>query len=167
MFEWDRAKARANLEKHDVSFADTFGVFEDPNALTIEQAAHDEDRYVTIGLDAFGRLLVVVYTCPVTTSASSRRATQRGRRFASMKAEYDFRRGRRGAVLPASGNKVRITIRLDQDVIDWFKSRVESEGGGSYQAMINDALRKHIESREQSLEKLLRKVVREEIRRVS
>lgn len=62
MFEWDRAKARANLEKHGVSFADTFGVFEDPDALTIEQPAHDEDRYITIGLDAFGRLLVVVYT---------------------------------------------------------------------------------------------------------
>lgn len=84
-----------------------------------------------------------------------------------MKAEYDFRKGRRGAVLPASGNKVRITIRLDREIIDWFKSRVESEGGGNYQTMMNDALRMHIESREESLEKLLRKVVREEIRRVS
>ena len=84
-----------------------------------------------------------------------------------MKAEYDFRKGRRGAVLPSSGNKVRITIRLDREIVEWFKSRVESEGGGNYQTMMNDALRMHIESREERLEKLLRKVVREEIRRVS
>jgi len=42
-----------------------------------------------------------------------------------MKAKYDFSKGRRGAVLPSSGNKVRITIRLDRDVIDWFRSKVE------------------------------------------
>ncbi len=80
-----------------------------------------------------------------------------------MKAKYDFSKGKRGAVLPPSGNKVRITIRLDRDIIDWFRSKVEEQGGGSYQAMLNDALRKYIENKEQSLEETLRRVVREEL----
>ena len=80
-----------------------------------------------------------------------------------MKAKYDFSKGKRGAVLPASGNKVRITIRLDRDIIDWFRSKVEEQGGGSYQAMLNDALRKHMERQEQPLEDVLRRVVREEL----
>ena len=84
-----------------------------------------------------------------------------------MKANYDFSKGKRGAVLPAAGKKVRITIRLDQAVVDWFKAQAEQAGGGNYQSMLNDALRAHIEAKEGSLEKLLRKVVREEIRKVS
>ncbi|MBN1613270.1 MAG: BrnT family toxin [Deltaproteobacteria bacterium] len=62
MFEWDESKAKANKSKHGISFADTFAVFEDPNAMTVEDFRHDEQRYVTIGMDAFGRILVVVYT---------------------------------------------------------------------------------------------------------
>lgn len=81
-----------------------------------------------------------------------------------MKAKYDFSKGKRGAVLPASGKKVRITIRLDRDIVDWFRSKVEEQGGGNYQTMLNDALRTHIERREQPLEEVLRRVVREELR---
>lgn len=62
MFEWNPSKAKDNESKHGVSFADTFAVFEDPNALTIEYFRRSEQRYVTIGMDAFGRVLVVVYT---------------------------------------------------------------------------------------------------------
>ena len=80
-----------------------------------------------------------------------------------MKAKYDFSKGKRGAVLPSSGKKVRITIRLDRDIIDWFRSKVEEQGGGSYQTMLNDALRKHMESQDQPLEEILRGVVREEL----
>ena len=80
-----------------------------------------------------------------------------------MKAKYDFSKGKRGAVLPQAGNKVRITIRLDRDIIDWFRSKVEEQGGGNYQSMLNDALRKHIEHQEQPLEEVLRRVVREEL----
>jgi len=61
MLEWDRSKAKQNEKKHGVVFADTFGVFEDPNALTLDQQVGDEERFVTIGLDGFGRLLVVAY----------------------------------------------------------------------------------------------------------
>jgi len=78
-------------------------------------------------------------------------------------AKYDFSKGKRGAVLPSSGKKVRITIRLDRDIIDWFRSKVEERGGGSYQTMLNDALRKHMERQDQPLEEVLRRVVREEL----
>ncbi len=80
-----------------------------------------------------------------------------------MKAKYDFSKGKRGAVLPSSGKKVRITIRLDRDNIDWFRSKVEEQGGGGYQTMLNDALRKHMERQDQPLEEILRRVVREEL----
>jgi uncharacterized DUF497 family protein len=62
MFEWDRDKAEKNKRKHGVFFADTFAVFEDPQALTLDQMVDDEERHVTIGMDAFSRVLVVVYT---------------------------------------------------------------------------------------------------------
>ncbi len=84
-----------------------------------------------------------------------------------MKANYDFSKSRRGAVVPASGKKVRITIRLDRDIVEWFKSKVEDHGGGNYQTMLNDALRTHIEHHDQPLEEMLRRVVREEITRAS
>ncbi|MFZ0611603.1 MAG: BrnT family toxin [Desulfobacterales bacterium] len=62
MFEWDKSKAKKNQLKHDISFADTFAVFEDANAVTVEDFGSDEQRYATIGMDAFGRVLVVTYT---------------------------------------------------------------------------------------------------------
>jgi uncharacterized protein (DUF4415 family) len=81
-----------------------------------------------------------------------------------MKAKYDFSKGKRGVVIPSSGNKVRITIRLDRDIIDWFRSRVEEKGGGNYQTMLNNALRSYIDHQDQPLEDVLRRVVREELR---
>ena len=83
-----------------------------------------------------------------------------------MKAKYDFSKGRRGAVMQSSGNKVRITIRLDRDIVDWFRSKVEEQGGGNYQTMLNDALRNHMEHQEQPLEDIIRRVVREELHAV-
>jgi uncharacterized protein len=62
MFEWDPDKERRNHRKHGVGFADTFAVFEDPAALTREDEEHGEERYVTLGMDCLGRLVVVVYT---------------------------------------------------------------------------------------------------------
>ena len=82
-----------------------------------------------------------------------------------MKDEYDFSQGKRGAIDPTPVGKTRITIRLDDDIIDWFREQVEHAGGGNYQTAINQALREHIER--QSLEDLLRRVVREELRNVA
>ncbi len=84
-----------------------------------------------------------------------------------MKAKYDFSNARRGAVIQKGGKKVRITIRLDRDILEWFKSEVEKQGGGNYQTMLNDALRSYIEHEEQPLEDILRRVVREEMTQVS
>jgi uncharacterized DUF497 family protein len=61
-FEWDQAKAKANQKKHGVRFADAVSVFGDERALTVDDPHPDEERYVTIGMDAFTRLLIVVFT---------------------------------------------------------------------------------------------------------
>jgi len=81
-----------------------------------------------------------------------------------MKKEYDFSRGRRGAVVRVAPGKTRITIRIDADVLEWFRRQVHRAGGGSYQTLINDALRKFSESAEHSVEDTLRRVLREELR---
>ncbi len=76
-----------------------------------------------------------------------------------MKDQYDFSSGKRGAVIKT--NKEKITIRLDPDVIQWFRDQVK--GGGNYQSLINEALKAHIKQEGQSLEAVLRRVIREEM----
>ena len=61
-YQWNRDKAAANLRKHGIDFADAVSVFSDDLAITIPDQRFDEERFVTIGIDAFGRILVVVYT---------------------------------------------------------------------------------------------------------
>jgi uncharacterized protein (DUF4415 family) len=82
-----------------------------------------------------------------------------------MKKEYDFSRGRRGAIDPTPAGKTRITIRLDNDVLEWFRARVNAAGGGNYQTLINSALREHMNRTAEPLEETLRRVVREELDR--
>lgn len=77
----------------------------------------------------------------------------------------DFSKAKRGSVVKRDPNKVRITIRLDPDIIDHFKKIVHKSGGGNYQALINDALRDHIQAHDKGLEKTLRKVIREELKK--
>ena len=80
-----------------------------------------------------------------------------------MKNEYDFSKGNRGALDPIPAGKTRITIRIDEDILDWFRNEVDSIGGGNYQTLINQALREYILHRQEPLEKILRRVVREEL----
>lgn len=82
-----------------------------------------------------------------------------------MTKEYDFRRGRRGPVLKGPPGKTRITIRLDDDILDWFREQAHAAGGGNYQTLINMALREYIDSTAVSLEGTVRRVVREELKR--
>jgi len=82
-----------------------------------------------------------------------------------MRKEYDFSKGKRGAVIAPDPGKVRITIRLDADVLDWFREQVHTAGGGNYQTLINKALREYVGSKSDSLEKTLRRVIREELRK--
>jgi len=82
-----------------------------------------------------------------------------------MRDEYDFSKGRRGPVIPPDPNKIRITIRLDADIIDYFKGQVQKAGGGNYQTMINNTLREYLnKSLEPLNENTLRRVIREELR---
>ena len=81
-----------------------------------------------------------------------------------MKDEYDFSKGKRGVVIPPDPTKVRITIRLDADIVSYFKEKVHRAGGGNYQTMINDALREYLGKRQLSLnENTLRRVIRGEL----
>ena len=80
-----------------------------------------------------------------------------------MKKEYNFKKGKRGAVVPVPKGKTRITIHIDDDILDWFRGEVEAAGGGNYQTLINQALREYLNQQQQPLEELLRRVVREEL----
>jgi uncharacterized protein (DUF4415 family) len=81
-----------------------------------------------------------------------------------MRKQYDFSRGKRGAVLVGPKGKTRITIRLDDDVLEWFRAQVHAAGGGSYQSLINDALRAFMAKQVEPIEAVVRRVVREELR---
>ena len=61
-FEWDIKKALSNLKKHGIDFADAVQVLEDEKAITITDEYYDGERFVTIGMDVLGRILVIVYT---------------------------------------------------------------------------------------------------------
>jgi uncharacterized protein (DUF4415 family) len=63
----------------------------------------------------------------------------------------DFSNGKRGSIIPPEPNKVRITIRLDADIINHFKAIVNKAGGGNYQTLINEALREHMQAHDKSL----------------
>ena len=79
-----------------------------------------------------------------------------------MRKQYDFSKGKRGAVVPSIG-KTRITIMLDNDVIETFRARAEKKGVG-YQTAINEALRAAIRDEEMPVTlRTLRKVIREEL----
>ncbi len=77
--------------------------------------------------------------------------------------EYDFSKGRRGPVVSPPPGKTRITIRLDQDILEWFKNKVHEAGGGNYQTLINQALREYIQYRGGLLAETLRRVIKEEL----
>lgn len=81
-FQWDPKKAVTNLAKHGVDFSDAVEVLFDPMAITVADTEHEEDRFVTIGMDALSRILVVVYTWRGVRIRiiSARKATRRERK---------------------------------------------------------------------------------------
>jgi len=125
-YEWNPNKAQSNYKKHGIRFADAVGVFQDENAITIQD---EHERCMR----------------------------------SKMKKEYNFSKGKRGAIVSAPKGKTRITIRIDDDILDWFRGEVETAGGGNYQTLINQALREYLNQQQQPLEELLRRVVREEL----
>ena len=82
-----------------------------------------------------------------------------------MRREYDFSKGTRGAVLRVPPKKTRVTIRLDNDILDWLRRQVDEAGGRNYQTLINEALHGFMRQKQELLESTLRRVVRDEIRR--
>jgi hypothetical protein len=82
VYQWNRDKAAANLRKHGIDFADAVSIFSDNLAITIPDERFGEERFVTIGVDALGRVLVVVYTMrdEEIRLISARRATRQERR---------------------------------------------------------------------------------------
>jgi uncharacterized protein (DUF4415 family) len=81
-----------------------------------------------------------------------------------MKKEYDFSKGKRGAIIPQTA-KTRITIYIDDDVLEEFRDRGDAAGRG-YQTMINDALRAHLGKATRPVdEEMLRRVIREELKK--
>ncbi|MGO8932961.1 MAG: BrnA antitoxin family protein [Terracidiphilus sp.] len=85
-----------------------------------------------------------------------------------MKQGYDFSQGKRGRIAPREPEprgKTRITIRLDEDVLDHFLKEADASGGASgYQTLINEALRRHVEGKAPKFEETLRRIVREEMK---
>lgn len=77
--------------------------------------------------------------------------------------EYDFSRGKRGPVVPPEQGKTRITIRIDTDILNWFRAGVHDGGGGNYQTLINAGLRQYIQHHDKTLEDTLRRIVKEEL----
>ena len=82
-----------------------------------------------------------------------------------MKKDYDFSKGKRGAVVSVPAGKTRVTIRLDNDILEWFRDQVDKTGGGNYQSLMNQALRDYVGRSREPLESALRRVIREELRR--
>ena len=80
------------------------------------------------------------------------------------KEEYNFQKARQGPGVQLSPGKTRITIRVDTDILNWFRNQVHKRGGGNYQTLINSALREFANQKDSDLEKTVRKVIREELK---
>jgi uncharacterized protein (DUF4415 family) len=85
--------------------------------------------------------------------------------YMEMQEEYDFSEARRGSTIPPASGKTRITIRLDNDILEWFRAQVHQQGGGNHQPFINRALPAYIERDQVPLEEMLRWGICEELQR--
>ena len=81
-YEWDPAKAKLNIRKYGIAFAGAVSAFSDDSAITVEDNNPDEERFATLGMDVFGRVLVVVYTWREDNIRliSARKATEKERK---------------------------------------------------------------------------------------
>jgi len=167
--EWDPIKAAANIKEHGVSFAEGASVLTDDYALTREDPdSFSEQRFVTLGMSATGAMLVLVYTGSPIPTGSSRAGKPTSRKGPCMKKvaaepyrDIDFSKAKRGAVIKMEPGKTKISIRLDNAVIEHFRALVENAGAGNYQTLINDALLAYIQ--QSNMLEAVRQVVREEL----
>ena len=176
-FEWDDEKAEANLEKHGISFAQAKQVFDDPRAVPFEDLEHSEGetRDVMIGLSSrvfcLSHSPIVMNVYGSFRHAAPVEECKESMKMNSLKSESDqiendeeefqpekMRRLPRGAFLAEPSEtanprktKVRATLYLDSDVLDYFKQRAKQPNTAPYQTQINHALRLVME-REKSTE---------------
>ena len=83
---------------------------------------------------------------------------QRQRGIFIRKEEYSFEKAKQDPVVKPSPGKTRITIRVDTDILNWFRDQVHKRGGGNYQTLINKALREYTNLKDSDLEKTVRKL---------
>ncbi|MBU8913757.1 MAG: BrnA antitoxin family protein [Spirochaetales bacterium] len=83
------------------------------------------------------------------------------------KEEHNFEKAKQGPVVQSAPGKTRITIRVDTDILNWFRNQVHERGGGNYQTLINEALREYTNLKDGDLEETVRKVIREELKVLS
>lgn len=81
-----------------------------------------------------------------------------------MRRGQHFNRGKHRRATRILRGKTRITIRLDADILQWFREQAQRAGGGNYHTLINDALRQHMRRAQEPLEATLRRVLRDELR---
>lgn len=130
--EWDPPRAEANLRAHGVSFVEAVTVLEDDRALTREDADAVEE-----------------WRCCMKKVAAEKYR------------DIDFSRAKRGPVVKPEPGKTKVSIRLDNTILEYFRDLVDKAGGGNYQTLINDALLEHVHRR--STLDAVRQVVREEL----
>ena len=161
--EFDPKKDAANLKKHGVSLSEGDGVLNDPLALTVEdKSAEGEQRFVTVGMNVFGSLMLSFMHLAGTTCESSPCGRPILESEGTMRKVYDFSKAKRGTVIPTTG-KTRITIYLDDAVLKRFKAESKQTGKG-YQTLINEALKSWVGlGAEPVTQDLVRKIVREEL----
>lgn len=158
-FDWDPAKEKANIRKHQVSFRRAATIFRDPNQLSIYDEEHSEaeERWVSIGIDSDGVLRVVVHTFePIGQDSceiriiSARKAThaeveqyeEKDRAMKDMKEQYDFSKGERKFYHP--GAAFSFPVYLEPDIDDYM-SRLAEEKGIELQKLVNEWLRASIQ----------------------
>jgi len=147
-FSWGPEKAKSNQKKHGVSFDEAKTVFYDENARLINDPDHSEyeHRFVLLGLSLKPRLLTVCHCYKFADSAiriiSARKANQNGTqglwRCIIMRKEYDFSKSKKNPY--AKMLKKQITIRIEEETIDYFKE-LAAESGIPYQNLMNMFLR--------------------------
>ena len=150
---YPRATAGMNLVMIEPDLADLF-----PDSQTVNRAlrvladaakvlSSRKGRRARIGRTRISGISAAAsggHRIPVKNSSRPVGATPNERRLYlenTMRPEYDFSKGKRGAVVPVPKGKTRITIRLDDDLLDWFRNEVDRAGGGNYQTLINLALK--------------------------
>ncbi len=80
--------------------------------------------------------------------------------------EYNFDDAEQGPVVPSLPNTTQITIRIDSDILDWFRRQVHETGGGNYQALINDVLRTYVQSKTDTFESTMRRAPQKKLQSV-